>query len=331
MRKVLVTGGAGFVGRHIVTRLLEAGNEVHAVDCLAQFTGGIDPAQGWPIRDPREYRHFHFYREDCRAWFGRVKDTDFEYVFHLAAMVGGRLMIENNPLAVADDLSIDSAYWAWAKQTRPIKTACFSSSAAYPIKLQRAESHVLLKEDMISFNDDIGMPDMSYGWAKLTCEYLARLAYKNDGLQSICYRPFSGYGEDQDDAYPFPSICKRVLEQHGAEVLYVWGSGTQMRDFIHIDDCVDGIMMMIDKIDDGSAVNLSTGVLTSFIDFAKMAAQVSGYHPQVKGLSDKPAGVYARGGDTEKQWQLGFQARIPFKAGIERALTYLSEKRRRQK
>ena len=135
MHKVLVTGGAGFVGRHIVKRLLDAGDEVHAVDCVAEFTGGIDPADGWPLFDPMEYTNFHFYKEDCRTWFARVKDTDFDYAFPLAAMVGGRLMIENNPLAVADDLSIDAAYWEWAKENRPKKTACFSSSAAYPIKL----------------------------------------------------------------------------------------------------------------------------------------------------------------------------------------------------
>ena len=326
MHKVLVTGGAGFVGRHIVKRLLDAGDEVHAVDCVAEFTGGIDPAVGWPLFDPMEYTNFHFYKEDCRTWFARVKDTDFDYAFPLAAMVGGRLMIENNPLAVADDLSIDAAYWEWAKENRPKKTACFSSSAAYPIKLQRPECYVLLKEEMISFKDDIGMPDMSYGWAKLTCEYLAQLAYEKHGLKSICYRPFSGYGEDQDDAYPFPSICKRALAERGAEVLNVWGTGTQMRDFIHIEDCVDGVMTMIDKIDDGGAVNLSTGVFTSFIDFAKLAARIVGYCPQVKGLSDKPSGVHARGGDTTKQRQLGFRPKIDFRPGIERALKYYSER-----
>jgi GDP-L-fucose synthase len=237
-------------------------------------------------------------------------------------MIGGRLMIENNPLAVADDLAIDAAYWGWAKQVRPKKTACFSSSAAYPVKLQRPEGYQFLKEDMICFDSDIGMPDMSYGWAKLTCEYLARLAYEKHGLNSICFRPFSGYGEDQDDAYPFPSICKRVLAERGAEILNVWGTGTQMRDFIHIEDCVDGVMTMIDRIDDGGAVNLSTGVLTSFIHFAKLAAGITGYHPDVRGLSDKPAGVHARSGDTAKQRQLGFQHKIDFQAGIERALKY---------
>ncbi len=324
MSKILVTGAAGFVGRHVVKRLLDRGDEVHAVDSLAEFTGGIDPDKGWPLFDPREYANFHFYKEDCRTWFSRSVETDFDYVFHLAAMVGGRLMIENNPLAVADDLSIDASYWKWAKEARPKKTACFSSSAAYPVKLQRADGFVLLREDMISFGDDIGMPDMSYGWAKLTCEYLAQLAYEKHGLKSICYRPFSGYGEDQDDAYPFPSICKRVIDHKGSDVLHVWGSGTQMRDFIHIEDCVDGVMATIDRIDDGGAVNLSTGILTSFIEFARMAANVAGYNPEVKGMSDKPAGVHARGGDTAKQAELGFRYKVDFRTGIERALNYYS-------
>ena len=181
MLKILVTGAAGFVGRHIVKRFLDAGDEVHAVDCIAQYTGGIDPGKGWPLFDPRDYPNFHFYKEDCRTWFARVTGDDFDYTFHLAAMVGGRLMIENNPLAVADDLAIDAAYSGWAKEARPKKTTCFSSSAAYPVKLQGPKAYRLLTEDMISFESDIGMPDMSYGWAKLTCEYLAQLAYEKHG------------------------------------------------------------------------------------------------------------------------------------------------------
>jgi nucleoside-diphosphate-sugar epimerase len=175
---------------------------------------------------------------------------------------------------------------------------------------------------MISFHADIGMPDMSYGWAKLTCEYLAHLAYEKHELKSICYRPFSGYGEDQDDAYPFPSICKRAIELRGSDTLTVWGTGTQMRDFIHIEDCITGILATIDKIDDARAVNLSTGILTSFIDFARTAANILGYSPRVTGMSDKPSGVFARGGDTTRQKALGFTHTIDFRAGIERALRY---------
>ncbi|WP_309400654.1 NAD-dependent epimerase/dehydratase family protein [Cerasicoccus maritimus] len=320
MQKILITGGAGFVGRRFCKRFLDQGAEVHCVDPVAEFTGGIDPDGGWPLFNPRDYDNFKFYQQDCRQWFKEHGDDDFDYVFHLAAMVGGRAMIENHPLAVADDLSIDAEYWQWAEKAKPSKTACFSSSAAYPIGRQRAEGYELLTEDMIAFDDDIGMPDMSYGWAKLTCEYLARLAYEKHGLKSACYRPFSGYGEDQDDSYPFPSICKRAMAHKGEDTLTVWGTGDQMRDFIYIEDCVDGVLQSIDKIDDGDALNLSTGIYTSFKQFARIAAEECGYEPEVIGLSDKPAGVFARGGDTAKQKEFGFEYNVSFRDGIRKAL-----------
>lgn len=324
MRKILITGGAGFVGRHFCKYFLEQGDEVHCVDSVVPLTGGIDIPAGWPLFDPREYRRFHFFKEDCRSYFERTPQakSEFDYALHLAAMVGGREMIENNPLAVAEDLSIDAAYWQWARTARPGKTLCFSSSAAYPIKLQRKEHHVLLKESMIDFAADLGVPDMSYGWAKLTHEFLARLAYEKHGIKSVTYRPFSGYGEDQDPAYPFPSICKRVLDNQGASRLMVWGSGDQMRDFIHIDDCVRGVIATMDRIEDGSAVNLSTAILTSFKQFAAMAAKLVGYEPEVVGTSNKPEGVFARGGDTAKQKSLGFTYSIDFEEGIRRGLAY---------
>jgi GDP-L-fucose synthase len=324
MRKVLLTGGCGFVGRHFCRRLLERGDEVHCVDSVVRFTGGIAPDAPWPLFDPRDYERFHFYRQDCRAFFREHRDTDFDVAFHLAAMVGGRLMIEDNPLAVADDLSIDAHYWQWAKETQPAKSVCFSSSAAYPVKFQRRGDHRLLKEEMIDFKDDIGMPDMSYGWAKLTMEYLGRLAYEKHGLKSVVYRPFSGYGEDQDASYPFPAICRRILANRGADALSVWGSGRQKRDFIHIEDCVEGVLVTMDRIDNGDAVNLSTGIYTDFIELTRMGAEIAGFRPRVTGLSDKPEGVFARGGDTTKQRTLGFRPRIALKEGLQRALEYFA-------
>ena len=175
---------------------------------------------------------------------------------------------------------------------------------------------------MIQFDTDIGMPDMSYGWAKLTHEYLAKLAYEKYGLRSVTLRPFSGYGEDQDDSYPFPSICKRVIENKGASVLKVWGTGDQMRDFIHIEDCVEGIFTMMDKIESGEAVNLSSGIYTSFKEFVRLAAKSLGYFPDVIGDTDKPEGVFARAGDVTKQKELGFQPKISFEEGIRKAMRF---------
>jgi nucleoside-diphosphate-sugar epimerase len=323
LKKILITGGAGFVGRRFCKHFLDVGDEVHCVDKIAADTGGLDPARGWPLYNPLDYGNFHFHGDDCRQWFRSHAEDDFSYVVHLAAMVGGRAMIENRPLAVADDLSIDAEYWQWAERARPAKTLCFSSSAAYPIKFQKEGTYQLLTEDMISFDEDIGMPDMSYGWAKLTCEYLARLAYEKHGLKSVCYRPFSGYGEDQDDTYPFPSIIKRAIANIGQPVLTVWGTGNQMRDFIHIDDCIEGAIATMDRIDNCGARNLSTGIYTSFKEFARIAAEAVGYSPEVLGLSDQPAGVFARGGDTAKQASLGFKPRVSFRDGIQVAVDAL--------
>jgi GDP-L-fucose synthase len=242
-------------------------------------------------------------------------------------MVGGREMIEKNPLAVAEDLAIDSEYWKWAKETKPKKTICFSSSAAYPITFQRKADYCLLKEEMISFETTLGMPDMSYGWAKLTHEYLAKLAFQSHDIKSVIYRPFSGYGVDQDSAYPFPSICRRVLENYGKQEINVWGTGDQMRDFIHISDCVDGVLSTMDKIDDASAINLSTGIFTSFKELAATAANIAGYNPSIIGTSNKPEGVFARAGDTKFQNSLGFNAKTQITDGIKMALEYFANEK----
>jgi nucleoside-diphosphate-sugar epimerase len=307
------------VGRHLTKALLHRGDEVLVVDPLVDGGGGKLP-DGWLNFCPNDFSSFTFVREDCRLWFSKHKSEYFDEVFHLAAMVGGRRMIEERPLLVATDLAIDSDMWNWAVTAKPGRVVAFSSSAAYPIGLQGPVGYRLLRESDIDFEKNLGQPDLTYGWAKLTCEYLGRLAHQRYGLNVVAFRPFSGYGHDQDSEYPFPSICRRVLEQKGSKDLFVWGSGRQMRDFIHIDDCISGILKIYQKINDGSAVNLSTGIYTSFIEFASMAAELCGYYPLVSGLSENPEGVFARGGDRQMQEMFGFTPEISFRAGVEEAL-----------
>lgn len=325
MSRVLITGGAGFVGRHFTQALLERGDEVVVVDSVVDGSGGVDVSAGWPLFDPRDYKQFTWIKNDCRDYFRANLHEKFDYIFHLAAVVGGRLTIERNPLAVALDLSIDSEMWMWAREAQPGKVLAFSSSAAYPVDLQSStEETTLLTEDMITFDGVIGAPDLSYGWAKLTCEYLGKLAYERHGIDSAVYRPFSGYGSDQDLTYPFPSICKRALDERGASEFEVWGSGKQSRDFIHIDDCVRGVLATMDQLHGGDALNLSTGRLTTFLEFATIATQFVGYQPVVRGNTDMPEGVASRGGDTTKQRGLGFDAEVSLEQGIAECLEYLS-------
>ena len=234
-------------------------------------------------------------------------------------------MIEKNPIAVSDDLSIDSHFWQWAVISKPKKILTFSSSACYPVIYQKKENYKLLSEDLVNFDQSIGVPDLTYGWAKLTSEYLGKIAYENYGIKSVVYRPFSGYGKDQDLSYPFPSICKRILNNISQKKIQVWGTGDQMRDFIHIEDCVNGVISTMDKIDDGSPINLSTGKLTSFKQFVNLGCSILGFETEVVGTSDKPEGVFARGGDTKLQNDLGFFAKIDFKNGIEEALKFFDK------
>lgn len=325
--KALVTGGAGFVGRHVTSRLVKFGYHVTLVDNFYTGSGCLEPKEWMPHLQP-DWSKVMVVREDCRSYFRRydVHSEKFDIVVHLAAIVGGRLVIENDPLAVGVDLSIDAEFFYWVSRLsyKPARIHYFSSSAAYPVAYQRVKGHRALTEDMIQFNGEfIGQADLTYGWSKLTGEYLALLASAHHGHHITCYRPFSGYGEDQDMTYPFPSVLTRALR--GERPMTVWGSGQQMRDFIYIEDCVDGMFQLSEQIGDGSGVNLSTGIPTSFNQFARKAwLAVTGAETgfDVKNTSAKPEGVFARYGDTSKQRRLGFVPQFTFEQGIDACLKY---------
>jgi nucleoside-diphosphate-sugar epimerase len=319
--RILITGGSGFVGRSFVKYFLANSFSVVNVDSY-MMGGGSKPSVNWLPSHHGQYQEF---RMDCRHYFEKFPHEKFDLVLHLAAVVGGRLTIERNPLAVADDLSIDSAFWKWAASSSPGHVICFSSSAAYPVRLQSGTVKKFLKEEDINFDLDLGMPDLTYGWAKLTHEYLGRLAAKQYGLKVTTYRPFSGYGEDQSLDYPFPSICIRALENRKTKKIMVWGTGEQSRDFIHIDDVVNGVISTYSKIFDGSALNLCTQRLTSFKELASMAATAAGYEAEVCGNSSFPEGVFSRGGDSTKLRDFGFVPEIALETGIARAVNFFDQ------
>lgn len=328
MKTALITGGAGFVGRHLTRRLLSLGYKVYIVDNFYPGSGALHLDQ-WKLKD-LDIDNLHIIFQDCRDFFKanleREADDQFDEVYHLAAIVGGRLVIENDPLAVAQDLSIDAQFFHWLSRIKYKPKICyFSSSAAYGWVIQQQQFHTRLKEDLIGFDDEAVMiPDLTYGWSKLTGEYLARICHKIYGHDITCFRPFSGYGEDQDMSYPFISILKRVLSNE--RPVEVWGSGNQVRDFIYIEDCIDGILHLKDHIHDGSAVNLSTGIATSFNDLARyMNSAVNGSDDlPITNTSTKPEGVFWRVGDTQLQEKLGFVAKTSLYKGILIAADFIT-------
>ena len=326
---ILILGGAGFVGRHYTEYFLKTGKNVEIVDNLAPLSGGIHPRK-WKVFNPSKFKKkFKFSKLDCRRYFKKKLNKNYELVINLAAIVGGREVIEYNPLAVAEDLEIDTAFWRWVvknkSKIRHIIT--YSSSAAYPINLQKKGGYRLLKESDIDFSKNyMGKPDLSYGWAKLNNEYLASLAYEKYGIKNTIFRPFTGYGSDQDLNYPFPSIIKRALNHRGNKKFIVWGSGYQMRDFIHIKDVIRGSLLIAKKVKNGKAVNLSSGKFLNFINLSKKILNILGKRNiQVRGNSTKPEGVFARGGSRSLQIKYKFFPKISIENGINDAIDFLKK------
>ena len=318
MKNVLITGGAGFVGRHMCKRFSEMNYQVFCVDNLVSESA--KELENWP-EHLKCTKNFTFINKDCRDYFkNEGKDKKFNLVIHLAAVVGGRAVIENSPIAVAEDLSIDAEMFNWAVKAKPDKLVFFSSSAAYPIKYQKDDSNKKhLSEDMITFESDIGMADLTYGWAKLTGEYLARLAHKNYGLDVVCYRPMSGYGEDQDEVYPFNGILKRVLRKENP--IEIWSNSC--RDFVYIEDCIDCMLNTMDKVNDGSGINIGTGKETYFKDLVKLMCKITNHDAEIKVLDDKPKGVYFRVADTNKMNKLGYNFNTKLEKGVKKSIDYL--------
>lgn len=310
----LISGGCGFVGRNLVKRLLKTTSDVLFV--VDDLSTGTSP-ETW-LSDPSfeskddlkifSEGRFIFQKGDFRKFLTSIIDEPdflnkkygfnfqkFTDVYHFAAIVGGRSKIDGDPMMVALDLSIDAEFFYWVCNYKPKRVLYPSSSAAYPVNMQTNEAAVALKENDIRFDANLGQPDMTYGWSKLTGEYLAQIAAKHYGISVACVRPFSGYGEDQELTYPVPALAARAAKKE--DPFEVWGSGKQGRDFVHIDDCIDCILMAMDHIHDGSAINIGSGKLTSFLDIISLFSKYAGYKPSIKPLLDKPVGVHSRYAD----------------------------------
>lgn len=314
--RVLISGGCGFVGRHFVKALDNQTNDIVVVDNLIDGGGGLHPRM-WVFAPSKRVK---FCYQDIRDYLSG-KNHKFDLVVHLAAVIGGRLTIENNPLAIAEDLQIDAAFWSWAIRNKPGHIISFSSSAAYPVSLQQADGRRLAETD-VNFDKNLGMPDLTYGWAKLTNEYLGQVAAKKYDLKIATYRPFSGYGEDQSLAYPFPSICRRAVENKNEDVFEVWGSGNQSRDFVHIDDIVEGVLLTYPLVSDGSPLNLCSGQLTTFKELARLACTTVGYSPEIVGNSSMPEGVFSRVGDPTLVMSYGWIPKISIEEGVRRSIEF---------
>jgi len=344
MKSHLISGGCGFVGSNMVKRLYNTTEDrILWVDNLSV---GTDPENWLNVPLQREDKNMKVYGEDERLiyfksdfidvlrnliknpeWFHTeygIPAVEFEDVFHFAAIVGGRAMIDGDPMKVALDLSIDAEFFYWASRAKPARILYPSSSAAYPISKQTESNAIQLKETDINFVN-MGEPDMTYGWTKLTGEFLAKIAAAHYGLKITCIRPFSGYGEDQNYTYPIPAIAKRAVFKETP--FEVWGTGLQGRDFVHIDDVIDCSLTAMETIHDGSAINIGMGKLTTFREIIEIFTGFAGYDPPIKCLLDKPVGVFSRycSMDHVKE-TLNWEPKISLEQGLRRVYDAVAKK-----
>lgn len=282
--KILITGHRGFVGKYFVEKY------------KAHDIVGIDLADGNDARD-----------------FFKNNNEKFDLVIHLAAIVGGRATIEGNPLFVASDLAIDSDMVQWALRTEPERLVYFSSSAAYPTKYQYENSGIRLRENLIDLSN-IEMPDLTYGWSKITGEYLC--SFINNKTKVFIFRPFSGYGSDQSLDYPFPSFIQRTKESTGS--FDIWGDGEQVRDWIHILDIIEAVDKAL-TLDIPGTYNLGTGVPTSFNNLAQYCLSAAATQADLNHLLSNPKGVMYRVADVTKMNKF-YTAKISIQDGIRMAL-----------
>lgn len=288
MKRALVTGSAGLIGRHFVTYLKNQGWYVTCLDTK--------------------------YNLDAREFF-RDSERRFDLVVHCAAHVGGRLDIENRAAFIAAyNTQLDGAMFEWALRTRPAHVVYWSSSAAYPVELQDGKPPCLLDEDAL----DVLYPDpadFTYGWAKLVGERLAMEA-EAEGLKVHVFRPFSGWADDQDTSYPVGAFIERARKR--ADPFTVWGDGEQVRDFIHISDIINAAMAAIDA-DYRGPLNLCSGIPTSFNELAQLVTSAAGYSPAIEHDRTKPVGVCYRVGDPTEMRKV-WEPRVSLEDGIKSAL-----------
>lgn len=342
MKKILITGGCGFVGRNLIKKLLERkNNNIWIVDDLSI---GINPDKWLDhtylktkskvdeiLYICKKYNNqVHFINKDILSIFlselNRQKKVlnfkfpQFDEVYHLASIVGGRAVIDGDPLLVGIDLAIDSIFFLWAgKVNRPKRILYTSSSAAYPISSQTKNKNIALKESMINFKTGFSQPDMTYGWSKLTGEYLANIAAKQYGLKVGVVRPFSGYGADQDLSYPVPSIALRVANKDNP--VFIWGDGNQKRDFVYISDCIDICIKVCRKVKNSEAFNIGAGIGISFKTLAKKLIKLEKYKTKINTLKKKPVGVMNRFSNNNKTYKkFGWKPKISLEEGLSKVL-----------
>ena len=312
-RPVLITGGASFIGSHLVDGLVERGAVLRVVDDLS--SGHLENIKGHV-----DANRVEFVRADLKEPGVAQKMVDgMATVFHLAADHGGRGYVDLHQAACASNMMLDGLVFDAAWRAKVEKIVFASSGCVYPTELQTDPGQIVyLKEDLVGPPYDA---DKMYGWAKLMGEMTLRAYCTDRGMKAASCRYFTVYGDRGHENHAVIAMIARAFL--GENPFEVWGNGEQIRNWTHVSDIVEGTIRAAEKIDDGTAINLGTMERTRVIDAVHEVLKYTGHRAEIKFLLDMPTGPLNRVADNALAKRLlGWEPRTKFVDGLHRTIDW---------
>lgn len=293
--RVLVAGGAGFIGSNLVERLVAQGCDVHVADSL--LSGSRSNVEG-----------VAFWEGDCasRAYREQFGQEPWDAVFHLAG-ASSAPMFDERPEHAADAVGA-------FQNSLEIARACAAPLAFASTSSFYAGCPKPFREDMQV------MPSTLYEFSKISMEQMAAAYHKRYGVRSVALRFFSVYGPREASKGRFANVLSQFLWCMRAGVPpVVYGDGSQTRDFTHVSDLLDGMLLAMEKTDGFEAYNIGTGVEHTFNDVISLLNEALGTDVEPRFVPN-PVPNYVAGtlADNSKLRGLGWEPRVQLRAGVQR-------------
>jgi len=319
--KVLVTGGAGFIGSKLVNRLVSEGANVQVIDNL--WRGKIENINFNKSLDFDISRDFHHADLlDYEKCLELIRDVDI--VYHLADVVAGVDYVFNHePFVFRQNILINTNV-LWACITNKIKNYVYVGTAcSFPKKLQMIDGIAALHEDQTYPAE----PESSYGWGKLMGEYEAELAQKSYDLNVGLLRFHNVYGPgasfDVKRSQALPALIRKAI-LFPKENFLVWGSGKQYRDFVYVDDVVDALILVEQKGMNKGLIQIGSERAITIKEAAEEIVKISQKSINIKFDTTKPEGDRGRIGICDRAKEiLGWQPKINFENGIKKTYSWI--------
>ncbi|MFQ6134340.1 MAG: NAD-dependent epimerase/dehydratase family protein [Nitrososphaerales archaeon] len=314
-QRVLVTGGAGFIGSCLVRKLLSLGCEVSVADNFSR--GKRENIES--LLEEITLHHVDLTKlENCL-----LTTKNIDYVFHLAASVGGIHYIAKENVEGSTPSLLMNTNMLEAARINVVENFLFTSSACVYYEKSGLLNR-FKEEDAYPAN-----PATTYGWSKLIGEIQCRSYHLDYGINTSSVRIFNAYGErenlDPKWSHVIPSLIRKAVLSP-KEDFRIFGDGQQERAFLYVEDCVDGLIHSIEKIKDGNIINLGSEELVSIGELAQKIVKISGNNIVVKFDLSGPQGTHRYCADTQKMKQiLDWQPKISLDAGLKRTYEWISE------